>query len=76
MTPRFRPLLVFVAALAILLVWRFWPQMVVRWFPENLPGYATNRALWMSLRSRVAFAFLFLEACIHISYLGGIGSWA
>ena len=58
---------------AIALAWWFWPQMVVRWFPENLPGYATNRDLWMSLRSRVAFAFLFLEACIHISYLGSIG---
>ena len=58
---------------AIALAWWFWPQMVVRWFPENLPGYSANRDLWMSLRSRVAFAFLFLEACIHISYLGGIG---
>lgn len=61
---------------AIGLVWHFWPQMVVRWFPDNLAGHTANRDLWMALRSRVALAFLFLEGCLHISYLGSIGRWA
>ena len=58
------------------LVWWFWPSLVSRWFPEHLPGYEHKRGIWMALRHKILGMFLFLEGCIHISYLGGVGLWA
>jgi hypothetical protein len=54
-------------------VWWFWPVLVKRWFPDTLAGFEKNRGIWMALRHKVFLMFLFLEGCIHVSYLGGLG---
>ena len=53
-------------------VWWFWPALVKRWFPDNLAGSEKNRGIWMALRHTVLLMFVFLEGCIHVSYLGGL----
>jgi len=61
---------------AMVMMWWFWPLLVSRWFPQSLPGHADKRALWMALRHKILLMFLFLEGCIHVSYLGSVGLWA
>lgn len=60
----------------VILMWCYWSALVARWFPPDLQGYISKRAVWMALRHKLLVVFLFMEACIHISYLGRLGLWA
>lgn len=53
-------------------LWWFWPTLVKKWFPDTLAGSEKNRGTWMALRHKVFWIFLFLEGCIHVSYLRGL----